>query len=323
MSTEGGKKAVIAALGANLTIAASKCFAFAVTGSASMLSEGIHSMADSANQVLLLIGGRHAKKKPDAEHQFGYGRTRYIYGFVVSIVLFLVGGVYAFNEGIHKVLNPEPLHDVWWAIGVLVFAMLLEGFSFTTAVREANRTRGKQSMLRFVRDARQPELPVILLEDFGALIGLVLAFIGVGLAALTGNGVWDGLGSMAIGLLLVVIAVFLSLETASMLIGEGAVPAEQEKIRNALESAPDIDRVIHLRTLHVGPDDLMVAAKIAIGHDDTGREIAAAIDAAERRVRAVVSNATYIYLEPDLDRYLEASPVIHQTPAENIEESHE
>jgi cation diffusion facilitator family transporter len=308
VSTEGGVKAVIAALCANIGIAIAKFVAFFFTGSSSMLSEAIHSVADSFNQVLLLIGGHRAKRAATSKHQFGYGRTRYVYGFVVSVILFLVGGVFAIYEGIHKIQHPEPLRDAGWAVAVLLIAMALEGYSFRTAMKEANKSRGRKSLLRFVRQSRQPELPVVLLEDFGALIGLIFALIGVGMSVVTGNGVWDGIGSSMIGILLLAIAIFLSLEMASMLIGEGAIPEEQEQIRQALESTPDVDRVIHLRTLHVGPDDILVAAKIAVDKSDTGREIAQAIDAAERRVRAVVPTATYIYLEPDLDRYKQTPP---------------
>lgn len=302
MSTEGGAKAVIAALIANLGIAVAKFVAFLFTGSSSMMSEAIHSLADSCNQILLLIGGKRAKRRADSQHQFGYGRTRYVYGFVVSIVLFLVGGLFAVYEGIHKIQHPEELRDAGWAIGVLLLAMVLEGFSFRTAMREANRSRGRRSLLRYVRDARQPELPVVLLEDGGALIGLVFALIGVGASIVTGNGVWDGIGSVMIGMLLLVIAVFLAVEMSSLLIGEGAVPEEQERIRLALEQTPDVESVIHLKTLLVGPDDLLVAAKIAIARSDTGAEIAQVIDHAERRVRDAVPTATYIYLEPDIYR---------------------
>jgi cation diffusion facilitator family transporter len=302
MSTEGGTKAVLAALGANAGIAVAKFVAWGFTGSSSMLSEGIHSVADSANQVLLLVGGRRARRAPDAQHQFGYGRTRYLYGFVVAIVLFLVGGLFSVYEGIHKISNPEPLTSPMWAYGVLIFAIVLESLSFRTAVREANRTRGEQSLFRFVRDARQPELPVVLLEDAGALVGLVLALGGVTMAEVTGDGRWDGLGSFAIGTLLIVIAVFLTMEMSSMLVGESALPGQEIAIREALEAEPAIDRVIHLRTLHVGPDQLLVAAKIAVGRADTAVQVAEAIDAAEARVRAVVPTATYVFLEPDIDR---------------------
>ena len=302
MSTEGGMKAVIAALLANLGIAVSKFVAFAFTGSSSMLSEAIHSVADSGNQVLLLVGNKRSKKAADAQHQFGYGRRRYVYGFIVSIVLFLVGGLFSLYEGFHKFQHPEDLSDAWIAFLVLGVAIVLEGLSFRTAVREANRARGKRSLFRFLRDARQPELPVILLEDLGALVGLVFALFGVSMAVVTGDGRWDGLGAMAVGTLLVVIAVFLAFEMAAMLVGESALPEEDAAIRAALASSPWVDRVIHVRTLHVGPDELLVAAKIAIGKSDTGQEIAAGIDDAEARLRAAVPTAAYVFLEPDIDR---------------------
>ncbi|TAK69136.1 MAG: cation diffusion facilitator family transporter [Actinomycetota bacterium] len=304
MSTEGGTKAVLAALVANLGIAVSKFVAFVITGSSSMLSEAIHSVADSGNQVLLLIGGRRARRAADRQHQFGYGRTRYVYGFIVAIVLFLVGGVFAIYEGVHKIQHPEELTSPTVAIVVLLVAIVLESFSFRTAYREASKSRGSRSLFGYIRAARQPELPVVLLEDAGALVGLVFALVGVVVAAITGNGVYDGIGSMAIGTLLVVIAVFLSFEMSSMLVGESALPEEEARIRTALETEDLVDRVIHLRTLHVGPDDVLVAAKIAIAGDDTGAQIAAGIDAAERAVRSAVPAARYIFLEPDLDRQL-------------------
>ena len=302
MSTEGGMKAVVAALLANIGIAISKFIAFAFTGSSSMLSEAIHSLADSGNQILLLIGNKRSTKAADEAHPFGYGRRRYVYGFVVAIVLFLVGGLFSLYEGLHKWQHPEPLEDWWIAVVVLLVAIALEGFSFRTAVKEANHARGKRSIPAFVKAARQPELPVILLEDAGALVGLVFALLGVGLAVITGDGRFDAVGAMAVGTLLVVIAVFLAIEMTAMLVGEGALPEEVAAIRAALEGSDGVQRVIHLRTLHVGPDELLVAAKIAIAHNDTGAEIAADIDAAENALRAAVPTAKYVFLEPDLDR---------------------
>ena len=302
MSTEGGMKAVVAALLANLGIAVSKFVAFAFTGSSSMLSEAIHSVADSGNQVLLLIGNKRSRRPADEKHPFGYGRRRFVYGFVVAIVLFLVGGLFSLYEGWHKWQHPEPLNDWWIAVVVLLVAIGLESFSFRTAIREANRSRGSRSMAGFVRDARQPELPVILLEDAGALVGLVFALLGVGLAVITGDGRFDAMGAMAVGTLLVVIAIFLAMEMTTMLVGESALPEEVEAIRAALESSEGVRRVIHLRTLHVGPDELLVAAKIAIAHNDTGEQIARDIDSAEQALRAAVPTARYVFLEPDLDR---------------------
>lgn len=302
MSTEGGMKAVIAALLANLGIAVSKFVAFIFTGSSSMLSEAIHSVADSGNQILLLVGNKRSTKAADEHHPFGYGRRRYVYGFIVAIVLFMVGGVFSLYEGIHKWQHPEPLDDWWIAVLVLLVAIVLEGLSFRTAVREANRSRGKRSLGRFVRDARQPELPVILLEDFGALIGLTFALIGVSLAVITDNGRFDALGAIAVGSLLVVIAIFLAMEMTTMLVGESALPEQVDAIRVALEGSAGVLRVIHLRTLHVGPDELLVGAKIAVAHSETGQDIAEDIDAAERALRAAVPTARYIFLEPDIDR---------------------
>lgn len=302
MSTEGGIRAVVAAMLANMAIAVMKFVAFAVTGSSSMLSEGIHSVADSGNQVLLLIGNKRAKKAGDDVHNFGYGRRRYVYGFVVAIVLFLVGGLFSLYEGFHKWTHPEPL-DAWWvAVLVLLGAIVAESISFRTALKEANRSRGGRSLFRFVRDARQPELPVILLEDFAALTGLVFALFGVGLAVITGNGRFDALGAMAVGTLLVVVAIFLAIEMTTMLVGESALPEEVAAIRAALESSDGVLRVIHLRTLHVGPDELLVAAKIAIANTATGVEVADDIDNAERALRAAVPTAKYVFLEPDIDR---------------------
>ncbi len=302
MSTEGGTKAVVAALMANTGIAISKFVAFAITGSASMLSEAIHSVADSLNQVLLLVGGKRSQRAADDHYQFGYGRVRYVYGFLVAIVLFMVGGIYSLYEGWHKWTHPEPVHDFGIAIAVLSVAIILESFSFRTAIIEANKVRGKRSFAKFVKDARQPELPVILLEDFGALIGLVFALLGVSLAVVTGDGRWDGMGAMAIGSLLIVIALILVREMSGMLVGEGALPEEYDAVKAALESAPLVERVIHLRTLHVGPDALLVGAKIAIRHQESAQDIARGIDEAERLLRIAVPSAQYVFLEPDFDK---------------------
>jgi cation diffusion facilitator family transporter len=300
MSTEGGTRAVFAALGANLGIAAAKFVAFAMTGSSSMLSEGIHSLADSGNQVLLLIGGKRAQRGPTEHFQFGYSRVRYVYAFVVAIVLFSVGGLYSLYEGIHKLEGGEELKDLPIAIGVLLFAIALEGYSFRTAMKEANKARGGRSLFAFVRRVRQPELQVVLMEDSGALVGLLFALFGVGMAAITGDSRWDALGAIAVGALLVVIAVFLALEMSAMLVGESALPETQQAIMTALASAPLVSRVIHLRTLHVGPDELLVAAKIAVAEVDTGAQIAAGIDEAETAIRTAVPEAKYIFIEPDI-----------------------
>jgi cation diffusion facilitator family transporter len=302
MSAGGSTKAVVAALGANLGIAVAKFVAFAFTGSASLLAEGVHSVADSGNQCLLLIGGSQAKRKADQEHPFGYGRERFVYAFVVSVVLFSVGGLFACYEGIHKVTHPVKVDSWYWAVGVLVFAMILEGLSFRTAVQESNHLREGESWIGFIRHATVPELPIVLLEDFGALIGLVLALFGVGLAVITGDGVWDGIGTLAIGVLLVGIAVILAIEMKSLLIGEGAGTVDVQRIRDAAVDHDTVTDVIHLRTMFLGPEELLVAMKIAVQHDDTAIEIARAIDAAEARIRVAVPEARLIYLEPDIRR---------------------
>lgn len=300
MSASGGTRAIIAALGANLTIAASKFVAFAFSGSSSMLAEGVHSVADSGNQVLLLIGGKRAKKQATDEHPFGYGRERYVFGFLVSVVLFSVGGVFALYEGYDKIRHPHTVDHWYWPVGVLLFAIVAEGFSFRTAIREADTLRGTQTWAQFIRHAKAPELPVVLLEDFGALIGLALALAGVGIALLTHNGIWDGVGTLCIGSLLIVIALVLASETKSLLLGEAAGPEAVAAIRTALVDGATVTGVIHMRTLHLGPEELLVAAKIAVRHDDTAAQVALAIDAAESRIREAVPIARVIYLEPDI-----------------------
>jgi cation diffusion facilitator family transporter len=310
-----GTKAIIAALLANIGIAIAKFVAFLVTGASSMLAESIHSVADSGNQVLLLVGGKRAARAATPQHPFGYGRDRYIYAFIVSIVLFTVGGLFAMYEGYHKLTHPEALESPQWAIGVLVVAIVLESYSFRTAIKETAAVKPpSQSHWRFIRAARQPELPVILLEDFGALVGLALALLGVGIATLTGNGIYDGLGTMAIGVLLVVIAVILAIETKSLLLGESATPEDQRKIVAAIEEGEGVLSVIHMKTLHLGPDEVLVAAKVAVGPDQTAQDIARGIDATEERIRAAVPSARVIYLEPDLRRPAESGSGASATP---------
>jgi cation diffusion facilitator family transporter len=302
MSAGGGTKAIVAALLANVGIAVTKFIAYLVSGSSSMLAESVHSLADSGNQVLLLIGGRRARRTATAEHPFGYGRERYIYAFVVSIVLFTVGGLFSLYEGWHKIQHPEELTNVFVPIAVLLIAIVLESFSLRTAVKESNAVKGTQSWVHFVRRAKAPELPVVLLEDLAALIGLVLALFGVGLTAVTDDAVWDGIGTIAIGTLLVLIAIVLAIETKSLLLGEGGSPEEVEQIRGALLAGASIEQIIHMKTLYLGPDELLVAAKIAVTATDSAPVVAAAIDEAEERIRAAVPVATFIYLEPDIYR---------------------
>ncbi|MFF0244553.1 cation diffusion facilitator family transporter [Streptosporangium sandarakinum] len=302
MSAGGGNKAIIAALAANLSIAVAKFVAFLITTSSSMLAESIHSVADSGNQLLLLVGGKKAERRRTREHPFGYGRERYFYAFVVAVVLFTVGALFSLYEGWHKISDPHPVETPIVAFGVLIFAIVAESFSFRTAIKESNPLRGKQSWMQFIRRSKSPELPVIVLEDFGALVGLVLALAGVTMAVITGNGVWDGIGTMGIGVLLAIIAAILAAETKSLLIGESAGPEVERRICAALEETPEVSRVIHMRTLHLGPEEILVAAKIAVDHDDTAAMVARGIDEAEQRIRAAVPQARVIYLEPDLDR---------------------
>lgn len=300
MSAGGGTKAVIAAGLANLGIALAKFGAFLFTGSSSMLAESIHSVADSSNQGLLLVGQRKAGKPADAEHPFGYGRSRYIFAFLVGIILFSVGGLFSVYEGVEKLRHPHELESGAIAIGVLIVAIFLETLSFRTAIRESRAPKGDQSWWEFIRTARSPELPVVLLEDLAALIGLVFALLGVSMTLIADDPIWDAAGTLAIGILLLVVAVIVAMETYTMLVGEAATPDTVKKIESALGSAPNVTSVIHLRTLHLGPDELLVAAKIGMTVELTVPEVAAAINEAERLVRAVAPVAVRIYLEPDL-----------------------
>ena len=301
MSTSGGTRAIVAALLANTGIAVTKFVAFLLTQSSSMLAESIHSVADAGNQGLLLLGGRRAQRGASDKHPFGYGRERYIYAFIVAIVLFSVGGLFALYEGWHKLQDPHPIEAWHWVpVVVLLAAIVMESFSFRTAIVESNHVRGRRSWKEFIRRAKAPELPVILLEDFAALVGLVFALFGVSLTLITDNGVWDGIGTLMIGGLLVTVAVVLAVETKSLLLGESATEEHVLAIERALAAGEDIGRVIHLRTLHMGPEELLVAAKISVSHDESAGAIARAIDEAEARVRAAVPIARFIYLEPDL-----------------------
>jgi cation diffusion facilitator family transporter len=295
-------RAVFAAFAANLGIAVAKFVAFLFTGSASMLAESVHSLADTGNELLLIIGRGRSRRPRSEEHPFGFGRERYFYGFVVSVMLFTVGATFSAYDGIHKILSPEPVRSPVVAFGVLAFSAVLESFSLRTGMAEANQVRGGRSWASFIRRTKAPELPVVLLEDLAALIGLVFAFAGVALSALTGDGRWDGAGSLGIGVLLAVAAAILAVETKSLLIGESASPEMQQMILAALEDGPELRRVIHLRTVHIGPESLLVAAKIAVPDSYSAAQVAAAIDTAEHRVRTAVPIARTIYLEPDIYR---------------------
>ena len=298
---EGSKKAIFAAFLANLGIALAKLVGFVLTGAASMLAEAIHSFADTGNQGLLFLGGRRAEHAPDAEHPFGYGAERYFWSFIVALVLFSLGGLFALFEGIEKFVHPHEVDSPAIALAILGVAFVLESFSLRTARREAQPSRGSASWWTFIHRSKSPELPVVLLEDTAALIGLVCAIVGVSLSWATGDGRFDGAGSIAIGLLLVTIAIVLATEMRSLLIGESASADQQAAIRTAIADGPEVERIIHLRTLHLGPDELLVGAKLdfAAAAVDV---LAPAIDTVEARIRAAVPIARVIYLEPDLYR---------------------
>ena len=301
--TDGSRKAILAAFFANLGIAIAKFVGFLITRSAGLLAEAIHSMADTGNQALLLLGGKRAQRKPDAEHQFGYGRERYFWAFVVALVLFSMGGLFALYEGISKIRDPHEVENLPVAIGILIFAIVLETFSLRTAYKEANAHKpADMSLWRFIRTAKSPELPVVLLEDIGAEIGLFMALGGVLLAHFTDEPRWDATGSIAIGVLLVVIAIVLAIEMKGLLIGESAGSEDNQKISAAVSGSPGVLGIIHLRTQHIGPDEVLVAAKVEFAGSLTVPQLADAIDEAEAAVRRAVPIAKLIYIEPDLRR---------------------
>ncbi|GAA1057618.1 transporter [Agromyces luteolus] len=310
MSASGGTKAILAAFLANTGIAVTKFIAWFFSGSASMLAEAVHSVADAGNQLLLFFGGRQAKREADREHPFGYGRERYVYAFVVSIILFSVGGVFSIYEGVEKIQHPHELEVPWLPILVLVIAIVLESFSLRTAVKESNRIRGKQTWVQFVRRAKAPELPVVLLEDVAALLGLVFALFGVGLTIITGNTIFDAIGTLMIGTLLIIVAIILGMETKSLLVGEGANEADVKKIEQAILAGPEAERIIHMKTLYLGPDELLVAAKLGFHGGETLAEVSTAINVIEQRIRHAVPAARVIYVEPDIyvDPNLAAPP---------------
>jgi len=295
-------RAVIAALAANTGIAIAKFAAFLVTGSASMLAEAVHSVADTGNETLLLIGAGRSRRARTTEHPFGFGRERYFYAFVVAVMLFTVGAVFSIYDGVHKIVSGGELDSPGVAYAVLGLSTILEAFSLRTAIREANEVRGGRGWRQFVHLTKTPELPVVLLEDSAALIGLFLAFLGVLLSQLTGHEEWDGIGSVAVGVLLGCAAFIVGYETKSLLIGESASEEMSARIVASLEAGPEPFRLIHLRTSHISPDALLVAAKIGVPPELTAAELAAGINAAERRVRATVPIAETIYLEPDIYR---------------------
>ncbi len=301
--TDGSRKAIIAAFFANLGIALAKFVGYLLTSSAGLLAEAAHSLADTGNQGLLLLGGKRARREADVEHPFGYGRERYFWAFVVALVLFSMGGLFALYEGISKVRHPHETENLYIAVGILLFAIVLESYSLRTAVKESRHVKPKtMGWWKFIRTAKQPELPVVLLEDIGAEIGLFFALSGVVIAAATGDPRWDAVGSIAIGLLLVTIAIVLAIETKGLLIGESAGTVERGAIVDAIEGGEHVERLIHIRTEHLGPDEILVAAKVEFDTALTFTELAAAIDGVEARIREAVPIARLIYLEPDVHR---------------------
>ncbi len=302
MSSSGGAKAVIAAFLANVAVAIAKFVGFLFTGSSSMLAESIHSVADTGNQGLLMLGSKRAKREPTPEHPFGFGRERYFWSFIVAVVLFLLGGVFALFEGYEKIAHPHEIESAPIAIGILLVAMVAEGLSLRTALRESAADRHGRSLPSYIRRTKSPEFPVVLLEDAAAITGLALALIAVTLSLVTGNARWDGVGTLGIGGLLVSVAVVLAIEMKSLLIGESASADVQHHITGAIEGDDQVDRVIHLRTEHLGPHELLVGAKVAFRPELDVPTVAAAIDRVESAVRESVPEARVLYIEPDLDR---------------------
>ena len=298
MAATGGTRTIVTALIANFTISIAKFFGFVITSSSAMLAEAVHSLADTSNQALLLLGKKRSKKSPSAERPFGFGRERFFWAFVVSIVLFSLGSMYAVYEGIEKIRHPHEIESLWWALAILLFAMVMEAYAFQTAVKESRLYKGDHSWKSFIRRSRIPELPVVLLEDFGALMGLVFAFVCVLIADVTGNAVWDGIGTLSIGILLGLIAIILAIETKSLLIGEGALPEQSMRIKNAITSSPEVSSLIDMRTEYLGPETLLVAAKIEFSEKSSSPDISNDVDNIEKRIREVEPLAKIIYLEP-------------------------
>ncbi len=295
-----GTKAVIAALLANAGIAVAKFVGFVITGSASMLAESIHSVADSGNQGLLLLGGRRARRQADESHPFGYGRERYFWAFVVALVLFSLGGAFAIFEGVEKIRHPHEVESPAVAIGILLFAIVLETYSFRTAIVEANKIRGDATWWQFIRRSKNPELPVVLLEDFGAEVGLLIALAAVSATLAFDDPVYDGIGTLSIGILLTGIAIVLAVEMKSLLLGETASPDVQVAIRSAIDDEPAVNRLIHLRTQHLGPDELLIGAKVSFVDGLSVGELAQAVNRVEANVRRHVPEARVMYIEPDV-----------------------
>ena len=300
---EGSRKAIIAAFFANLGIAIAKFTGFLITRSAGLLAESAHSLADTGNQALLMLGSKRAKRPADHAHPFGYGPERYFWAFVVALVLFSMGGLFALYEGIDKLRHPHEVDNPALAFAILGIAIALESYSLRTAVKEANHIRHPgTSWPSFIRSSKSPELPVVLLEDVGAELGLGFAMVGLILAEVTDNARWDAAGSIAIGVLLVIIAIVLAAEMKPLLIGEAASDKDLQAIMSAFESSDTVNSIIHLRTMHLGPDNLLVAAKVDFDHSLSMEQLARAVDEVEVALRAAVPTTTTIYIEPDIRR---------------------
>jgi cation diffusion facilitator family transporter len=294
----GSPKSVLTALAANLAIAVAKFVAFAFTGSASMLAEGIHSVADTSNQALLLVGRRRSHRRATVVHPFGFGQEAYFSAFLVAIVLFSLGALFSLYEGFNKVRHPHEVESLGWAIAVLVFAMVSEGWALRTAAHAAKPER-RGSWWGYVRETRSPENAVVLLEDSAAEIGLTAALLGIGATAITGDARYDAVGTMVIGLVLGFVAIVLAGEMRSLLIGESADSDDLRAIRGVLASFPEVERVVDLRTMHMGPDDILIAARVELDASLDADEAGARIEEITRAIREKVPEAQRVYIEPE------------------------
>ena len=300
---EGSRKAIIAAFFANLGIAISKFVGFLLTGSAGLAAEAVHSLADTGNQGLLMLGAKRSSKVRDDEHPFGHQRERYFWAFVVALVLFSMGGLFAIYEGISKLRHPHETESMGIAIGILVVAILLESYSLRTALKEVAHVKKKeQSYWQFIRTSKSPELPTVLLEDIAAEVGLMFALTGVLLGHFTHNPRWDAVGSIAIGVLLVIVAFILGFEMKALLIGEAASKDDRVALCSALQNHQHVSEVVYMHTEHLGPDTLLVAAKVIFDPALTAGDVSRIIDEAEVAMRAAVPTARFIFIEPDVQR---------------------
>jgi cation diffusion facilitator family transporter len=308
VSDHGSKKVVLLALAANFGIATAKFVAFLLTASSAMLAETIHSLADTGNQLLLLLGMKRASKPPDDRHEFGYKMESYFWSFIVAIMLFSLGGLFAIYEGVHKVHEikaalaagrPTEMENPAVAIAVLVVSVALEGWSWIAATRHVNELRGEQGLVGFIEDSKSTEIIVIWMEDTGALIGLAFALIGVGLALATGNPMWDVYSTFAIGVLLVVIAFFVARETKSLLIGEAATKESQDLIKKLVSETEGIESLMSMRSMQLGEDEFLVALKIQWRAGLPVEVVSRHTNDLESRIRAAVPRARYIFVEPD------------------------